>query len=54
MPPPSHPEEVWIVQTKIWRRGWDLNPRWTCAHNGLAGRPIKPLSNLSDVMTQRI
>jgi hypothetical protein len=29
------------------RRGWDSNPRYTCAHNGFRDRPIQPLSHLS-------
>ena len=37
-----------LVQTYYgWRRGRDSNPGWTCAHNGLAGRPNQPLSHLS-------
>src|SRR3989338_7316719 len=34
----------------IKRRGWDLNPRWTCAHNGFRDRPIQPLSHLSKIL----
>ena len=30
-----------------WRKGWDSNPRWTCAHGGFQDRCLKPLGHLS-------
>src|SRR5215831_6693739 len=30
-----------------WRRGWDSNPRWTCAHSGFRDRHVQPLRHLS-------
>src|SRR4051812_42712772 len=30
-----------------WRRGWDSNPRYACAHNGFRDRPDRPLRHLS-------
>jgi hypothetical protein len=32
---------------RIWRRGWDSNPRWTRAHNGFRDRLLRPLGHLS-------
>src|SRR6267143_6819759 len=35
-------------QSKIeWRRGWDLNPRWSFPHSGFRDRCTKPLCDLS-------
>jgi hypothetical protein len=31
----------------MWRRGWDSNPRWTCAHAGFQDRCLKPLGHPS-------
>ena len=28
---------------RLWRWGWDSNPRCTCAHNGFRDRPVRPL-----------
>src|SRR5258706_15819750 len=30
-----------------WRRGWDSNPRYTCAYSGFRDRYIQPLCHLS-------
>ncbi len=30
-----------------WRRGWDLNPRWSFPHSGFRDRCTKPLCDLS-------
>ena len=30
-----------------WRKGWDSNPRWTCAHAGFQDRFLKPLGHPS-------
>jgi hypothetical protein len=37
-----------------WRRGWDLNPRWSFPHSGFRDRCTKPLCDLSktDVRSQ--
>src|SRR5471032_34232 len=32
---------------KVWRRGWDSNPRYACTHNGFRDRPDRPLWHLS-------
>ena len=32
---------------KHWRRGWDSNPRWTCAHASFQDLCLKPLGHLS-------
>ena len=32
---------------KMWRRGWDLNPRWGFPHSGFRDRCTKPLCDLS-------
>ena len=34
-----------------WRKGWDSNPRWTCAHDGFQDRCLKPLGHPSGAMT---
>jgi hypothetical protein len=31
----------------LWRRGWDLNPRWSFPHSGFRDRCTKPLCDLS-------
>ncbi len=31
----------------FWRRGWDLNPRWSFPHSGFRDRCTKPLCDLS-------
>ena len=31
----------------FWRKEWDSNPRWTCAHGGFQDRCLKPLGHLS-------
>lgn len=36
-----------IFKLKLWRKGRDLNPRWSCPHNGFRGRRIQPLCHLS-------
>ena len=36
-----------LLSRQMWRRGWDLNPRWTNAHSGFQDRPIQPLSHPS-------
>jgi hypothetical protein len=33
-----------------WRRGWDSNPRWTCAHAGFQDRCLKPLGHPSETV----
>src|SRR5882672_6037599 len=33
--------------TCYWRRGWDLNPRWSFPHSGFRDRCTKPLCDLS-------
>src|SRR3546814_9821586 len=32
---------------RLWRRGWDSNPRYPCEHNGFRDRPVRPLRHLS-------
>src|SRR5947207_7142821 len=32
-----------------WRRGWDLNPRWSFPHSGFRDRCTKPLCDLSEL-----
>ena len=34
-------------ETISWRREWDSNPRWTCAHAGFQDRCLKPLDHPS-------
>src|SRR5467141_1901470 len=34
-----------------WRRGWDLNPRWSFPHSGFRDRCTKPLCDLSERKT---
>ena len=31
------------IDLRLWRWGWDSNPRCTCAHNGFRDRPVRPL-----------
>src|SRR6266446_7464946 len=33
----------------FWRRGWDLNPRWSFPHSGFRDRCTKPLCDLSAI-----
>src|SRR5215510_1775872 len=33
--------------SKIWRRGWDSNPRWALTHSGFRDRCTNPLCDLS-------
>ncbi len=40
-----YPIELWARH--VWRRGRDSNPRYTYAHNCLAGSPLQPLGHLS-------
>ena len=36
-----------VVHLVAWRREWDSNPRWTCAHAGFQDRCLKPLGHPS-------
>ena len=36
-----------IVSQIDWRREWDSNPRWACAHAGFQDRCLKPLGHPS-------
>ena len=36
-----------------WRRGWDLNPRWSFPHSGFRDRCTKPLCDLSASETMK-
>ena len=36
-----------LYNKMIWRRGWDSNPRYACAHNGFRDRPVRPLRHPS-------
>ena len=36
---------------EIWRREWDSNPRWTCAHAGFQDRCLKPLGHPSNSLS---
>ena len=33
---------------RLWRRGWDSNPRYPQRHNGFRDRPVRPLRHPSD------
>ena len=33
--------------SRIWRKGWDSNPRWSCPHGGFQDRCLKPLGHPS-------
>src|SRR5215216_225227 len=36
--------------SKLWRRGWDSNPRWICTHGGFQDRCLKPLGHPSKLL----
>jgi hypothetical protein len=36
-----------VGSSKVWRRGWDSNPRNRCQFTCSPGTPIRPLSHLS-------
>src|SRR3972149_3456799 len=38
-----------MAYKSLWRRGWDSNPRYTCAYSGFRDRPVQPLWHLSGV-----
>jgi hypothetical protein len=38
------------TQRKIWRRGWDSNPRYGFPHARFRGECFQPLSHLSAVV----
>jgi hypothetical protein len=40
-----------LSPASTWRRGWDSNPRWLLHHTSLAGRPDRPDSGTSPVVT---
>ncbi len=42
----DHSNRQLILQVS-WRRGWDLNPRWSFPHSGFRDRCTKPLCDLS-------
>ena len=39
-----------FVAKKMWRRGWDSNPRWALTHSGFRDRCTNPLCDLSPVL----
>ncbi len=39
--------ELKQTSSRIWRRGWDSNPRWYRYHAGFQDRCLKPLGHLS-------
>ena len=44
---PFHPSSFIPHPSILWRRGWDLNPRWSFPHSGFRDRPVQPLQHLS-------
>ena len=35
--------EIPTINLRLWRWGWDSNPRYACAYNGFRDRPVQPL-----------
>jgi hypothetical protein len=50
-----HRRVAWVRALEIrdllgrWRREWDSNPRWTCAHASFQDWCLKPLGHLSEL-----